>query len=109
MNGSIILKILISCESQQGEKNVDIICDRFLFFCGNHNDTCKVWNPKNRFGCGNGDSNDCCVTVFLAHGICDWHRDGNHADQWENAAVSDFVRSGYGCFLDLLISRIAKR
>ena len=47
---------------------VDLIRSRIFFFCGNHGDSCEVWNPENGFRCGDSSEDDRGPFVFVADG-----------------------------------------
>ena len=96
-----IIKNRKTQENGDGE-NVDSICNWFFVLCRDYGNPCEVWDTKNRFRCGNSDSNGRSTIVFMVDGRD--HRfvdtDGRHRRQ-DNIVLGSF-RTGDGSILVVL-------
>lgn len=72
---------------------VDPIRSRIFFFCGNHGDSCEVWNPENGFRCGDSSEDDRffldCFPRKTDTQICG----GSCTDHCRNGTYDDGVKS----------------
>ena len=75
---------------------VDVLCNRFRFFCRDYGNIGKMRNPGNGFRRCDSNQDNRSVAVFVAYGSDYRDMDGNHRNRWKNFAVPCFVRFGNG-------------
>ena len=88
---------------------MDFICGRILFFCRNYSNSCKMWNPENGFGCGNGTENRCGICVFMDHGTFNRNNIRMEEYKWTDIVISCAVRTCYRSLLVMLFSCTSER
>ena len=59
----------------------DLVCDRFVFFCGDYGCFSKMRHSKDKFKCCDSNPDDRRVTFFMAYGLSDRSTDRFNTDQ----------------------------